>query len=267
MSHDDRVQVCRGSTRTSTCDVAEWEQLPAGCAMQPHNATSQLTDTRPASDAVLAKRAASGDEQAFVLIMRRYNPRLFRSARSLLPSDADAEDALQEAWIRAWRALGQFRAEARLSTWLTRIVINEALGRLRGKKSQNVPLDTMTHEPDNRDSSRLNSPPERGPDAEALRAQLRRLVEARIDDLPEDFRPVFMLRAVEQMDVAEVAEILGIPEATVRSRHFRARKLLRAHLDADLQATLGDIFAFDGDRCDRMVAAVLARGRACGLSR
>ena len=212
-----------------------------------------------ATDAELAARAAAGDAAAFEAIMRRHNRLLFRTARSMLHSDAEAEDALQEAYLRAWRALAGFRADAKLSTWLVRIVANEALGRLRRRQAPVIPLDTAMNAAEPALQDLLADAPHERPDAFALRAQLRQLLEARIDLLPEAFRTVFVLRAVEEMDVDEIAQALGIPEATVRTRFFRARSLLREGLASAIDTTLGDAFAFDGARCDRVVAGVLAR--------
>lgn len=218
------------------------------------------------TDTELVLRAASGDGIAFEAIMRRHNRQLFRTARSILKSDCEAEDALQDAYLRAWRALSSFRSDARLSTWLVRIVVNEALGRLRCRSAQVIPLDVamLSTEPETRAS--LTADPDRQPERIAMQAQIRRLMEARIDLLPDAFRSVFMLRAVEEMSVEEVAQALAIPEATVRTRFFRARGLLREGLASDVDMALGDAFAFDGERCDRIVAAVLARGVAEGVS-
>ena len=216
------------------------------------------------ADADLARRAAAGETSAFEAIMRRHNRLLFRTARSILRSDADAEDALQEAYLRAWRALATFRADARLSTWLTRIVINEALGRLRRRGAQVIALDATkepgmdSDEPPAQDRA-ADDHPDHQPEAVAMRAQMRRLLEARIALLPEAFRTVFMLRAVQELSVEEVAMALDLPEATVRTRYFRARSLLREGLSREVDVALGDAFSFAGHRCDRVVAGVLAR--------
>ncbi len=230
-----------------------------------HNRVADTIDGNTA-DGELARRAASGDGAAFAAIMRRHNRLLFRTARAILKSDAEAEDALQDAYLHAWRALGKFRAEAKLSTWLVRIVANEALGHLRHRQLPVVLLERAmsSKAPDVQES--LTDAPAQLPDRVAMRAQVRRLLEARIDLLPDAFRSVFMLRAVEELSVTEVAEALDIPEATVRTRFFRAKRLMRESLAGDIDVTLGDAFAFDGDRCDRMVASVLARGRAAGLA-
>lgn len=192
---------------------------------------------------------------------------MFRTARSILKSDADAEDALQEGYLRAWRALGSFHSEARLSTWLVRIVVNEALGRLRRKTAQIIPLDTAMNsiDPDTRAS--LTADSSRQPDQYAMRTQIRDLMETRIDLLPDIYRTVFMLRAVQEMSAEEVSEALHLPEATVRTRFFRVRSLLRKGLAGDIDITLSDAFSFDGARCDRIVAAVLSRGQAIRFER
>ena len=212
------------------------------------------------SDAELAEHAAGGDQLAFERIMRKNNRLLFRTARSILRSDAEAEDALQDAYLRAWRALSSFRADSKLSTWLVRIVINEALGRVRRRSAQLIPLEPLMESIDRQTQESVHEgESDDQPDRAAMRSELRRFMEARIDSLPEGFRTVFMLRAVEEMSVEETAASLQIPEATVRSRFFRARSLLREGLSRDVDCALADVFAFDGARCDRIVANVLAR--------
>lgn len=210
------------------------------------------------ADADLAARAAAGDDGAFERIMRRHNRLLFRTARSILKSDAEAEDALQEAYLRAWRALGNFRSEARLSTWLVRIVINEALGRLRRRGAQVLAFDATIDLADVSLEDAMEGNPDDRPDRAAMRSEVRGLMEACIDALPEAFRTVFMLRAVEEMSVEEVSAALGLPEATVRTRFFRARGLLREGLARDIDHALADAFSFDGARCDRIVTRVMA---------
>lgn len=191
--------------------------------------------------------------------MRRHNRLLFRTARSILRSDAESEDALQEAYLHAWRALASFRADSKLSTWLVRIVINEALGRLRRRSATVIPLEATMDDSDAPPEDSNAGDEAQQPDRIAMRGDIRRLMEARIDTLPEAFRTVFMLRAVVELSVEEVASALGLPEATVRTRFFRARGLLREGLSRDVDVALGDAFAFDGARCDRVVASVLAR--------
>jgi len=223
----------------------------------PAPRAAALSATTP--DAELAARAAAGDAPAFERVMRRYNQLLFRTARGILRSDSETEDALQEAYLLAWRAIGSYRAEAKLSTWLVRIVINQALARLRRKSAQVIPLDTAMEPIDPELRQALEDDPDQGPERRAQREEMRRLIESRIDLLPESFRIVFMLRAVEEMSVEEVAAVLELPEATVRTRFFRARGLLRESLSRDVDVAIGDAFSFAGERCDRIVAGVLAR--------
>lgn len=217
-----------------------------------------LSDATP--DVELASRAARGDAAAFERIMRRHNRLLFRTARSILKNDADTEEVVQESYLRAWRALGSFRADAQLSTWLVRIVINEALARVRRHAGKVIAFDTGLA-CGGEDASMENAMPadsDERPDRLAARAEMRRLVELRIDALPEAFRTVFVLRAVQELSVQEVAAAMGIPEATVRTRFFRARSLLRESLSRDIDFAMEDAFSFAGERCDRIVARVLA---------
>ena len=215
-----------------------------------------LSDKTP--DNTLATLAAGGNTRAFEVIMRRHNRLLFRSARSILKSDAETEDAVQDAYLNAWRALGTFRDDAKLSTWLVRIVLNEALKRVRRRASNVVMFDSGAAVGDGQPEASMEADHDQQPDLVASRAEMRRLMEARIDELPELFRTVFMLRAVEEMTVEEVSAALDIPEATVRTRFFRARSQLRESLSRDMDFALEDAFSFDGARCDRIVAGVLA---------
>ena len=226
-------------------------------------AASVFTEDVP--DTELARRAARKDGAAFEAIMRRHNQLLFRTARGIVRSDGEAEDVAQEAWMQAWRALSGFRAESKLSTWLVRITVNEALGRLRRKSAQIIPLETAMMSSDKDTRSALTEAPARGPEHSVERSQLRALIEARIAVLPEAFRSVFMLRAIEEMSVDEVAEVLDIPAATVRTRYFRARALLRESLAQEMDVVIGEAFSFAAERCDRIVAGVMARARAEGL--
>jgi len=218
-----------------------------------------------ATDAELAKRATQGDGAAFEVIMRRHNQLLFRTARGIVASDGEAEDVTQEAWMRAWRALSGFRAESKLSTWLVRIAVNEALGRLRRNSAQIIPLEAAMMSSDNDTQSALTEAPDHGPEQSVQRSQVRALIEARIDLLPEVFRSVFMLRAIEEMSVDEVAEVLDIPAVTVRTRYFRARAQLREGLAQEMDLAIGEAFSFAGERCDRIVSNVMARAQAQGL--
>lgn len=208
------------------------------------------------TDSDLVDRTRAGDMRAFEALMRRYNRTLYRTARAILRDDAEAEDAVQEAYIRAYAALGGFRGESKLSTWLVRIAANEALMRRRknARSAVVVPMDGAAEE---RWEEAMSE--EAGPERNALGGEMRRLLEERIDALPDDYRAVFMLRAVEELSVEEAATALGIPEATVRTRHFRARALLRESLARDIDRSLEEVFGFAGERCDRIVARVLER--------
>ena len=224
--------------------------------------TAVAVPSGASADAELVSLAIAGDELAFAQIMRRYNRLLFRTARSILKNDDDTQDALQEAYLRAWRALATFRADARLATWLVRIVVNEALGRLRrnaARPAQVFPLNAAIDADGETPEMQMQANPDDQPEPSAMRAQVRQQIEARIDTLPESFRSVFMLRGVEEMSVEEVALALDIPEATVRSRFFRARGILREGLSRDVDLAVGDAFSFAGKRCDSIVAGVLAK--------
>jgi RNA polymerase sigma-70 factor (ECF subfamily) len=207
----------------------------------------------PPDDAQLVEGVRAGNATAMEALMRRHNRVLFRTARAILRDDAEAEEAVQDAYLKAFRSLDSFRAESRLSTWLVRIAANEALmrRRSRARSAEVIPL-SGTEEP--MDTAER-------PEQAAGRGELRRLLEARIDRLPEDFRAVFVLRALEELSVEDTAASLGIAEATVRSRFFRARALLREALAREIDLSMEDAFAFDGARCDRLVANVLMRMR------
>ena len=223
--------------------------------------------TTPALDeTALLARTAANDVAAFETLMRRHNSRLFRVARSILKDDAAAEDAVQEAYLDAFRHSGTFRGEAQVSTWLTRIVINQSLMRLRRQKRDQVVVPFDHHSAADTGGA-VEDPVDRtaeSPASSTLRAEVRRLLERRIDELPETFRTVFVMRDVEEMSVQETADLLNIPPATVRTRLFRARALLRQALARDVDAATVDVFGFAGDRCDRIVAAVLARLSSAG---
>lgn len=218
-----------------------------------------------ASDTELIARAIAGKRHAFEAIMRRHNQLLFRTARSILRNDSEAEEAVQDAYLQAWRALATFRADAKLSTWLVRIAANEALARLRRKHGEVIPLDTAMLIPDADVQARFTADPELQPEGAAMREELLKILEERIDGLPDIYRTVFVLRAVQEMSVEEVAHALAIPEPTVRTRFFRARGLLREGLASEIDTTMGHAFAFDGERCDRMVEHTIRRATHEGL--
>jgi RNA polymerase sigma-70 factor, ECF subfamily len=223
----------------------------------------QAAAEAPPDDAKLARRIAQRDERAFEALMRRHNRMLYRLARSILKNEADAEDAVQEAYLAAYRNITSFRGGSRLSTWLGRIVINEALARLRKQKHAAVVVSFATAEPGEPRIEEGDMVDDRSqqPEAAAMRTELRRLLERKIDELPAQFRTVFMLRDVEELSVEEAAECLDVPAATVRTRAFRARALLRASLAQEVDVATVNAFGFAGEHCDRIVAAVLDRLR------
>jgi len=219
--------------------------------MKPETAPAVAAERLP--DTELVERVLAGDARAMEALMRRHNRVLYRTARAILRDDAEAEDAVQDAYIHAYRALDKFRGESKLSTWLVRIAANEALMRRRRnvRLAEVVPIDGTAEEPE----PEMRNPD--GPERDAVRSQMRHLLEARIDQLPDSYRAVFMLRGVEELSVEETAAALQIPEATVRTRYFRARGLLREALARDIDITMEDAFGFDGARCDRIVAEAL----------
>ena len=228
------------------------------------SAVSSLGDpaAEPASlpDVQLAHAIAAGDREAFHTLMRRFNRLLYRTARSIVKDEFDAEDVVQNAYLLAYRDIDRFRGEAKLSTWLVRIVINEALGCLR-KRTRSAHLLSLAD--DQFDAAieaayeTIGSRPER-PDESVIRSDMRRLIEEKIDELPLPRRTVFILRALEELSVSETAAALGIPEATVRTRFFRARMQLSAALAPETAECLDTAFSFAGARCDRIVAGVFA---------
>lgn len=224
--------------------------------MTPTSLTNAAaTNTEPAS---LVRRIVAGDHTAFEILMRQYNRRLYRLARAVLRDPAEAEDALQDAYLSAYRSMSDFRGDASLSTWLSRLVLNEALARLRrGKRRENILPMHAPRQPLELDTVRSDD--STAPDLAAGREQIRALLERKLDELPESFRAVFVLRSVEELSVEETAECLGIPPETVRTRHFRARSLLRESLARDMDLAERDLFDFAGTRCDHIVARVLAR--------
>ena len=227
----------------------------------PSSTLAPASAERAADDLGLVHRVVRRDHGAFEIVMRRHNAQLFRVARAILKNDADAEDALQEAYLAAFRAMDRFQGTASLSTWLTRIVINEALGRLRKRKRDDVVVGFVV---DNRPipgalEHVVNCSSSESPEQMTFQTQMRQLLEQKIDALPLAFRTVFIMREVEDMTVQETAECLSIPAATVRTRLHRARAQLRESLALEMDAAYGGVFQFDGSRCDRIVAGVLGR--------
>jgi len=215
----------------------------------------------PDDERELLARLREGQAEAFALLMRRYNRLLFRAARGILTDDAQAQDAVQEGYLRAFLALDAFRGEASLGTWLTRIVINQALGQQR-KLGRIVFLDQGL--PLHEESAMADDDT---PEESFSRKELRRRLEAAIDRLPPIYRCVFILRAVADLSVEDTAQSLRVSQDVVKTRYLRARALLRRQLDAAHGTPLGALHDFRGPRCDEMVRQVLARLRAAGVVR
>lgn len=221
------------------------------------------------SDLDLTLRARGGDAAAFELIMRRHNRLLFRAARGIVADDAEAQDVVQDAYLRAFTSLDSYRGDAALGTWLARIAINVALD-VQRRKGRTVPIDEtpeMNDEPAAEHAMSFVDTRNESPDAAAERGQLRALLQAAIERLPPIYRSVFILRAVEEKSVEETAFCLGVSADVVKTRYLRARALLRDALGAQLEAHAHDVFAFAGERCDAVVNHVIAALHAQGLIR
>ncbi len=224
--------------------------------MSAHGRTSPTLTA--ADDASLIRSVLAGEPAAFELLMRRYNRRLYRLARAVLRSDEEAEDALQEGYLSAFRSIAQFRQDSALSTWLSRLVLNECLGRLRRSvRRQNV--IPMVSSNTSMEMNAMAADDAELPDQVLGRAQMRALLERKLDALPESFRVVFVLRSVEDLSVEETAQCLNIPTGTVRSRYSRAKSLLREALAQEVDLAEQDLYQFGGTQCDRVTAMVLRK--------
>jgi RNA polymerase sigma-70 factor (ECF subfamily) len=208
------------------------------------------------SDEELVRAVRDGNTSCFAVLMRRYNQRLYRVARAILHDESEAEDVIQQTYVNAYFHLDQFADRARFSTWLTRIAIHEAFARMR-KAGRMTRVEGLADRED-AVAEPLRTP---GPDPEqrAYARELAATIEAAVAQLPDDFRGVFMLRDVEGLSTQETAVCLGLNEVTVKTRLHRARGLLRRALTLQLGAAASTAFQFHAPRCDRVVAAVLAR--------
>ena len=211
----------------------------------------------PAGEAELIARAKARDEAALRAILKANNRRLFRIARGILRNDSEAEDVVQETYIRALTHLDGFRGDASLSTWLSRIAMNEAMGRLRGKP-RSLDLDSL---PPNKHEAEIIPLPNASSDPEKSMAQrqIQEVVERAIDALPEPFRLVFIMRVMEEMSVEETAALLSLKPETVKTRLHRARALLRHNVEKEIGPIVLDAFPFAGRRCERLTETVLKR--------
>ena len=220
------------------------------------------------SDEELVALARQGGENAVRALIKRNNRRLFRVARAVMRNDAEAEDVVQEAYVLAFTKLETFRGESQFSTWLTRIALNEALGRVRRRRpsAELAELDVSASAQGGAVimfPTSLTPPPA---DSELARSQVRAFLEKAVDDLPDAFRTVFILRDIEEMSIEETANQLSLKPETVKTRLHRARRLMRAAVEKRLAATFSELFPFDGARCERMADRVIGRLRDSGTS-
>jgi RNA polymerase sigma-70 factor, ECF subfamily len=229
----------------------------SGIAMP--NSIAPEAPSSGAADAAMVARALARDEQAVRAIISANNRRLYRLARGILRNDSEAEDVVQETYLRAFMNLGEFRSESTLSTWLSRIAINEALGRLRRQKptvdlksvpeevlgAQIIPFPFMQAAED--------------PEKSMAQREIRQVVEMAVDEFPEPFRLVFITRVIEGMTAEETADILGVKPETVKTRLHRARTMLRESVERKIGPVVMEAFPFAGKRCERLTEAVLKR--------
>lgn len=211
------------------------------------NAVDGVDPDQGGTDQSVIREVLDGQGARFEVLMRRYNQRLFRTARAILKEDAEAEDAVQQAYLAAYCKLSQYRGDAGFGTWLTRIVVNEALRR-RKKRARLADLELVPEGP----------PTALTPELSAHRGELRALLERAVDSLPDSYRVVFVMRDVEELSTAEVGAALALSDQAVRVRVHRARKALREWLDERVDTQVGEVFGFAGERCDRIVAGVLS---------
>ena len=211
---------------------------------------SSQSDVQSTDEEVI-QRIQSGEKSLFEVIMRRHNQRLFRAARAILKNDSEAEDVVQETYLRAYANLHQFAGEAKFSTWLTRIAVHECFARSKRSRLVRVAENTPVEEQELEGGSQLN------PEEELTLRQLGNVLQSVIETLPGKYRVVFALREMEGLSTEETAECLGLSEEAVKSRLFRARSLLRKKIDHRIGASIRRLYQFDGERCDRIVSAVM----------
>ena len=215
-----------------------------------------LEKCRTIPDDDVVTRVRAGETGLYEVLMRRYNQRLFRVIRSVVTNDGEAEDVLQDAWVRAYEHLDQFEGRASFATWVSRIAFHEALARVR-KSRRWTPLESP--EGDIMPEAYRRHATSETPESQAMRGQLGRMLEAAVDALPETYRSVFVLREVEQLSTSETAECLELSEEAVKTRLHRSRALLRRELETHLGSAIPEAYAFLGIRCDRIVNRVLQR--------
>jgi len=213
----------------------------------------EATSQEPLSDEEVVTRVLAGETGMFEIIMRRHNQRLYRVARAILRNDGEAEDVMQDAYVRAYEHLDQFAGRAKFATWLTRIAVHEALARqLRGNRYQE--LETMSEREGDRFASLAPDP-----EQQASNSEVRRLLEEAVEKLPDAYRTIFILRDVEDVSTTDAAEVLEITQDNVKVRLHRARALLRKSLYARAGMEIKEAFNFHAVRCDRVVKNVFER--------
>lgn len=216
-------------------------------------AVSTAAPSAASGDMHLVRRALARESDAFRAIMKAHNQRLYRIARGVVRNDSEAEDIVQEAYVRAFASLGAFRGDSSLATWLSRIVINEALGRLR-KRRRTVAMPEPQAE-----IIQFPLNPSDDPERTMAQRQILKLVEQATDSLPDVYRTVFVARVIEGLSIEETADLLGVRPETVKTRLHRARALVRKALDDQIGPVLLDAFPFAGRRCERLTSAVMRR--------
>ena len=218
--------------------------------------TEVATSQEPLSDEEVVTRVLAGETGMFEIIMRRHNQLLYRVARAILRNDGEAEDVMQDAYVRAYEHLGQFAVRAKFSTWLTRIAVHEALARQhRGNRYQELePMSEREGDPMDRLASLAPDP-----EQQASNSEVRRLLEEAVEKLPDAYRTIFILRDIEEMSTTDAADVLDITEENVKVRLHRARALLRKSLYARAGMETKEAFNFHAVRCDRVVKNVFER--------
>jgi RNA polymerase sigma-70 factor (ECF subfamily) len=226
----------------------------AALDMRTQNNDQQLSDEQ------VVERVLAGDSALFEVIMRRYNQRLYRAARAITRSDSEAEDVLQDAYVRAFQHLAQYRGQAAFGAWLTRIAVNEAIGRLRQSKRFESLEESTAPEVVEMSSKSIS------PEQSAADSETRALLEQAVERLPDNYRIVYMLREVDELSTAETAQVLEATEENVKVRLHRARALLRKQLYASVGKNAREAFTFHAVRCDRVVRNVFAQLSELGIT-
>lgn len=209
------------------------------------------------SDSELVKRIRGGDRALFEILMRRHNQRIYRAARAIVKNETEVEDVMQQAYINAYLHLDQFEERSQFSTWLTRIAVNEAIGRREKTKAAQSINERL--EEDRGTVVEMFTSSQPSPEHQAYARELQRVLEEAVDELPETYRAVFMLREIEGLSTSETGEGLGLGEEAVKTRLHRARAMIRRSVSSRIGAVAAGAFHFQATRCDRVVAAVLER--------